>query len=67
MTVSDLCLFLTVPWTGLQCVIVLLPGHTHLLLEIVKRKLHMAESLKFPKSWTLEIQFLNLLDAYKNE
>ena len=34
MTVSDLCLFLTVPWTGPQCVIVVLPGHTHLLLEI---------------------------------
>ena len=27
----------------------------------------IGESSKFPKSWTLEIQFLNLHDAYKNK
>ena len=27
-----LCLFLIVPYVGLQCVIVSFPGHTHLLL-----------------------------------
>ena len=27
-----LCLFLTVSWVGMQCVIVALPGHTRLLL-----------------------------------
>ena len=28
-----MCLFLTVPWIGLQCVIVVFPGHTHLLID----------------------------------
>ena len=28
----DLWLFLIVPWIGLQCVIVVFPDHTHLLL-----------------------------------
>ena len=32
MAVSDLCLFITVPWVGLQYVIVVFPGHTHLPL-----------------------------------
>ena len=31
MTVGVLWLFLTVPWVGLQCVIVVIPDHTHLL------------------------------------
>ena len=30
-TINALCLFLTVPWVGLQYVIVLFPDHTHLL------------------------------------
>ena len=29
--VIDFCLFLTVPWVGLKCVIVVFPGHTHLV------------------------------------
>ena len=29
MTVSGLCLVLTVPWFGLQDLIVVIPGHTH--------------------------------------
>ena len=33
MTVSVLWLFLMVPWVGLQCVIVVFPDHTHLLLD----------------------------------
>ena len=32
VTVDVLCLFLTVPWIGLQCVIVVFPDHIHLLL-----------------------------------
>ena len=32
MTVDVLCLFLTVPWVGLKCVIVVYRDHTHLLL-----------------------------------
>ena len=31
VTVNLLRLFLTVPWVGLQCVIVVFPDHTHLL------------------------------------
>ena len=30
-TVNVLWLFLTVPWVGVQCVIMVLPDHTHLL------------------------------------
>ena len=30
VTVNVLWLFLTVPWVGLQCVIVAFPDHTHL-------------------------------------
>ena len=29
VTINVLWLFLTVPWVGLQCVIVLFPNHTH--------------------------------------
>ena len=31
--VSVICFFLTVPWVGLQCVLVTVPGHTHLLFD----------------------------------
>ena len=34
MTFSVQRLFLTVPWVGLQCVIVVFPGHTHLHSEL---------------------------------
>ena len=33
VTVNILWLFLTVPWVGLQCVIVAFPGYTHLLFN----------------------------------
>ena len=32
---SVLWLFLMVPWAGLQCVIVVFPGHTYLLSDMV--------------------------------
>ena len=35
VTVSILCLFLTVPWVGMQCVIVVFPGHTHFFMLYV--------------------------------
>ena len=35
VTVNIMWLFLTVPWVGLQCVIVVLPDHTHLLFGTV--------------------------------
>ena len=31
VTVNVLWLFLTAPWVGLQCVIVVIPDHTHFL------------------------------------
>ena len=31
LTVNVLLLFLTAPWVGLRCVIVVFPDHTHLL------------------------------------
>ena len=33
VTVNALRLFLTVPWVGLHCLIVVFPDHTHLLLD----------------------------------
>ena len=33
VTINVVWLFLTVPWVGLQCVIVVFPDHTHLLFE----------------------------------
>ena len=32
-TINILWLFLTVPWVGLHCVIVVFPDHTHLLYD----------------------------------
>ena len=32
VTVGVMWTFLTVPWFGLQCVVVIFPDHTHLLL-----------------------------------
>ena len=34
VTVNVLWLYLTVPWAGLQCLIVVFPYHTHLLLGL---------------------------------
>ena len=36
VNINVLWLFLTVPWVGLQCVIVVFPDHTHLLLGLLK-------------------------------
>ena len=33
VTVNGLWLFLTVPWVGLHCVIVVFPDHTHFLIS----------------------------------
>ena len=37
MTVGVLWLSLTMPWDGLQCVIVVFPDHTHLLFASIKK------------------------------
>ena len=36
MTESVLWLFLTVPWVGLQCVVVVIPDHIHLFFAIYR-------------------------------
>ena len=36
ITVNVLQLFLTVPWVGLRCVIVVFPDHTHFLVHVLK-------------------------------
>ena len=41
VTMNVLCLFLTVPWVGLQYVIVVFPDHTHLLFEMVSHSLQI--------------------------
>ena len=33
VTINVLWLFLTVPWAGLQCVLVTFPDHTHFLFD----------------------------------
>ena len=38
VTINVLWLFLTVPWLGLQCVIVVFPDHTHLPFLSVDNK-----------------------------
>ena len=35
VTIHVLWLFLTVPWVGLQCLIVVFPGHTHLPFHVL--------------------------------
>ena len=35
VTINVLWLFLTVTWVGLQCLIVIFPDHTHLLLYLL--------------------------------
>ena len=37
VTINVMCLFLTVPWVGLQCVIVVFPDHTHVLFDTKRR------------------------------
>ena len=41
VTVKVMWLFLTVPWVGLQCVIVVFPDHTHFLFKRKSLLLHM--------------------------
>ena len=41
VTVKVMWLFLTVPWVGLQCVIVVFPDHTHLLFKRKSLLLYM--------------------------
>ena len=45
VTINVLWLFLTVPWLGLQCVIVVFPDHTHLpFLSVDNKVVHDIQS-----------------------
>ena len=60
MTVSVLCLFLTVPCLGLQCVIVVFPGHSHLLFA-EKDRFSYSQQVFHMHTNSLEICFTPLL------
>ena len=47
VTVSVLWLFLTVPWVGLQRVIVIFPDHTHLLFGVGDMTLKFKFNVKY--------------------
>ena len=49
MTINVLLLFLTAPWVGLQCAIVVFPNRTHLLFHLNKEN-----------SFDIEAHFLNI-------
>ena len=70
MTVSVLWLFLTLPWVGLQCVIVLFPGHieTLYLFEQVHKAALLREKMssEFPaKKDSIQIQTLAKISNLK--
>ena len=44
-TINVLWLFLTVPWVGLQCVIVVFPYHIHLLFVVSYKRKYVHEVL----------------------
>ena len=46
VTLSVLWLFLTVPWVGLQCVIVVFPDQTHLFIYMYKVYIKNKEGLR---------------------
>ena len=45
VTINVLWLFLTVPWAGLQCVIVVFSDHTNLLVFVLPRPVHKGSIL----------------------
>ena len=47
VTINVLWLFLTMPWVGLQCVIVVFPEHTHLLFDICVLYTNKQETSKY--------------------
>ena len=53
MAVISLRLFTTVPWVGLQCVIVAYSGHTHLHFAIVLRFHRLMEMVCISKAKTV--------------
>ena len=61
-TINVLRLFLTVPWVGMQCVIVVFPDHTHLLSDIILSKTRITQmmtSLRGCTGWSATLFFSN--------
>ena len=69
---SAMCLFLTVPWVGLQCVIVVFSGHTHLCLghfiyiTIKIDQLFRVSCRVIIHSWQLEVNYFIIIIAIAN-
>ena len=68
VTVNLLWILLTVPWVGLQCVIVFFPDHTHLLFCHFQKSI---EDLIFPYNlellchhWVFLSSLLSSLSSY---
>ena len=63
VTINVLCLFLTVPWFGLQCVVVVIPQHTHFFCHRLKDQGLVACALTYIlqliKPQELEVRSLN--------
>ena len=51
VTINVLCLFLTVSWVGLHCVIVVFPDHTHLIFNV--KLLFQIMAFKLPRKANL--------------
>ena len=55
-TLSIVCLFLTVPWVGLKCVIIAYPGNTHISFTVYLKSWRVIEcDQEMPQSHTTDI------------
>ena len=60
MTVGDLWLFLTVPWVGLRCVIMVFPDNTHLLfLWDTVNSTDLAQAQIFTVAYVILLKMIN--------
>ena len=68
VTITVLRLFLTVPWVGLRCVIVVFPDHTHLLYNSSTCTCFRSYSLAewWNLSWAEWLRFNKELGPYQN-
>ena len=62
MSVSVLCLFLLVPWVGLQCVIVALSSHTHTFCNKIVCVTHLHFDVCFPLTHLCQMYFPILIN-----
>ena len=62
VAICALCLFLEMPWVGLQSVIVALPGQTHLHLILLPIFRHHTETFNLHNPW-VKFKILNFRNA----